>query len=293
MASTETYSEKRDFDKTPEPKPSGSNASGSEQPVFVIQKHEASTMHYDFRLEIDGALKSWAIPKGPSTDPSKKRLAIPTENHPMEYVDFEGIIPEDQYGAGTVTLHPWLSKTTDPNKPDKLVFDLDPPKDKFDLVIKGARALRKCLEDEFGLAAFVMTSGSKGLHVSSPIKPNFNFEEVRVFAEKIASYLAQKNPDEFTIEIRKDQRKGRLFLDYLRNSYAQTSVSPYSVRAIENAPVATPLEWKELSIKNLSAQSYHIKNIFNRLKHKKKLPWENFESGSKDLESSFKKIESF
>jgi len=96
------YKEKRDFEKTPEPV-SGKKDS-SKNPKFVVQKHDARKLHYDFRIEVDGVLKSWAIPKGPSTDPGQKRLAVPTEDHPLDYIDFEGVIPEGNYGAGTVIV---------------------------------------------------------------------------------------------------------------------------------------------------------------------------------------------
>ncbi len=102
MASDD-YSSKRDFSKTNEPQAGGSNSKNG-SPIFVIQKHDATNLHYDFRIEISGTLKSWSVPKGPSTDPSVKRMAIPTEDHPLAYADFEGTIPEDQYGGGTVMI---------------------------------------------------------------------------------------------------------------------------------------------------------------------------------------------
>jgi DNA ligase D-like protein (predicted 3'-phosphoesterase) len=100
--SLKAYREKRDFERTREPQ--GGERETSEKPLFVIQKHDASNLHYDFRLEVEGVLKSWAVPKGPSTDPGEKRLALPTEDHPLDYVDFEDVIPEDEYGGGTVIV---------------------------------------------------------------------------------------------------------------------------------------------------------------------------------------------
>ncbi|MBD3215013.1 MAG: DNA ligase [Candidatus Lokiarchaeota archaeon] len=99
--SLEEYKNKRKFNKTPEPK---GEIKKTDKNIFVIQKHDASNLHYDFRIELDGVLKSWAVPKGPSLNPSQRRLAVETEDHPIDYAEFEGIIPEDEYGGGYVIV---------------------------------------------------------------------------------------------------------------------------------------------------------------------------------------------
>lgn len=122
------YSQKRNFDTTVEPV--GEIKKASSELIFVVQKHAASHLHYDFRLELDGILKSWAIPKGPSMNPADKRLAIMVEDHPFDYKDFEGVIPEGSYGAGSVIV--WdngtytLADATDAKKVEnKIKSDLE------------------------------------------------------------------------------------------------------------------------------------------------------------------------
>ncbi len=118
--SLDRYAEKRTFTKTPEPGPKA--VTGRRGPLmFVIQKHAASRLHYDFRLELDGVLKSWAIPKGPSQSPSDKRLAVEVEDHPFDYGSFEGVIPEKQYGAGNAIV--WDCGVYSPDEDDEYAFD--------------------------------------------------------------------------------------------------------------------------------------------------------------------------
>lgn len=133
------YSRKRNFSKTTEPK--GNNSRKLSQ-VFLVQEHEASHHHFDFRIEIDGKLKSWAIPKGPSMKPNSKRLAILTEDHPLSYYDFEGEIPEGEYGAGKVLI--WDRGRYENKSDNKIMTSYK--QGKIDLILKG-----KKLKGEFAL----------------------------------------------------------------------------------------------------------------------------------------------
>jgi bifunctional non-homologous end joining protein LigD len=132
------YREKRNFAKTPEPRGElPPSSAGAGELRFVVQRHEATATHFDLRLEIGGVLKSWAVPKGPSLDPSVRRLALPTEDHPLEYRDFEGVIPEDEYGGGTMMI--WDRGTYEPASGDPGELEERLASGKLDVVLHGER----------------------------------------------------------------------------------------------------------------------------------------------------------
>jgi bifunctional non-homologous end joining protein LigD len=190
---------------------------------------------------------------------------------------------------GVITFHTLLSRADKIKMPDQIVFDLDPhPQGGFEAVRKTALDLRDVLE-ELGLVAFAKTSGSRGLHVVCPIKPKAGFHQTRKFAADIARYLASEKPDMLTTEQRKKRRKGRLFLDTLRNSYGHTLVAPYSLRPLPGAPVATPVSWPEVRKKSLTPDRYSLANIFRRLAQKKD-PWRAMNRHARDLTDPVKKL---
>ncbi|PVE23704.1 ATP-dependent DNA ligase [Microvirga sp. KLBC 81] len=503
MAKLASYRAKRDFTRTSEPKGKATRHKGSS---FVIQKHDASRLHYDFRLELDGVLKSWAVAKGPSLVKGEKRLAVHVEDHPLDYADFEGTIPEGQYGGGTVLvwdrgtwepegdphedydkgrltfrldgeklhgtwhlvrmakrprerqeswllikaddayartendpdileeaplsvksgrsieeiatgkaakastrkktaskkpagsskksaspakrttaakaktsdvevagiplthperllweeqgltkqelaefyagiaewllphlvnrpltlircpsgaqkkcfvqrhswagmnpaihrtmvpdnsgelevlsvrdiqgvvalvqsgvleLHVWGATLKDLDHPDRLIFDLDPGEDvDWRQVIEGALTIRERLK-ALGLESFVKTTGGKGLHVVVPVKPKAPWKDALAFTRSMAEAMAKDEPDRYTTTSIKNERQGRIFIDYLRNNREASAVAPYSTRSRPGAPVAIPIGWEELT-PDLKANGFTVMNLGGRLASLRQDPW--------------------
>jgi bifunctional non-homologous end joining protein LigD len=168
--------------------------------------------------------------------------------------------------------HIFLSRTTHPDhpdelgRPDQLVIDFDPSQAAdFDVARQAALWLRALLDGELGVTCFAKTTGGKGLHVHLPLDRKAGFDEVREFAVSLAGVLATRHPDVLTTEQRKEHRGGRVYLDVMRNAYAQTVVAPYAVRAREGATVATPLHWDEVEDKNLKPGAFTLRTIPGRL----------------------------
>ncbi len=463
--SLKKYNQKRDFKKTKEP--IGEVKSSNKKLRFVVQHHMARKEHYDFRLEFKGVLKSFAVPKGPSYNIKDKRLAVMVEDHPLNYRNFEGVIPKGEYGGGTVMIwdegywealedietgfkngsikfilygkrligkwtlvhykednwllikendsvnifndinelstsiksgrtmneialgkkivtnskkqgiierveitnpdklvfsspkitkldvalyyqkvvkrmlpyvnmrifstiscpegingkcffkkhlvtnnngigridfsnndkkkddyyyiidgggiisevqmnsyefHIWGSRVDALNSPDVLVFDLDPDEG-MDLskIRQGVKDLKSIL-DQCKLKSFLKTSGGKGYHVVVPTKKLKSWEEFREFAKNIAKLMETKWPKRYVSSVRKEKRKGKIFIDWMRNIKGATSVAPYSLRVRDGAKVSMPIRFSELD--KVKPDGITIKEAIKRLKRKD--PWEGF-----------------
>ncbi len=181
-----------------------------------------------------------------------------------------------------ITYHIGLSTQDHINQPDKMIFDLDPPDGRFDLVSKAAWAIKGVL-NHVKLDPYLMSTGSRGVHVVVPIIPDFSFNDIRALAKAVAEFVSRENNRDFTTEMEKKNRGNRVFIDYLRNAYGQTSVAPYSIRSMSGAPVATPLEWDELT-SGFNPRKYSMANIFRRLGQKED-PWKNIHSNLQPIHS--------
>ncbi|HVA44995.1 MAG TPA: DNA ligase D [Pirellulales bacterium] len=209
-----------------------------------------------------------------SASASLRRTAIQEKNKVGEYAvvdDLSGIVALVQMGV--LEIHVWGSRADDVERPDRLVFDLDPaPGIEWPRVVDAAHDVRKALHS-IDLESFVKTSGGKGLHVVVPMVRRHAWPEIKAFSKAVARRIAEAAPDLYTTNALKAQRKGRIFIDYLRNDRGATSIAPYSTRAREHAPVAVPVDWKELK-RDLRADHFNVENLPARLARLKRDPWE-------------------
>ncbi len=187
-----------------------------------------------------------------------------------------------------ITLHAWLSRQPHLDKPDRLVFDLDPPDGGFAAVRATARAVADALDD-LGMAAYVQTTGSRGLHVVTPVRGGADFDTARQFARDVAELVVADDPAHRTLEIRKKARGDRVYLDVMRNAYAQTAVAPYSVRAHPGAPVATPLDWDELDVRGMRADRFTLRDVPKRISERGD-PWAHMRRHARSLSRPWQRL---
>jgi bifunctional non-homologous end joining protein LigD len=192
-------------------------------------------------------------------------------------------------GQNTITPHVWLSRADRLRQPDRIVFDLDPaPGADFGAVRRAARQTGELLR-ELGLEPFAQVTGSKGIHVWTPLRRRATFADVRPFARAVAELLVERHPEELTLEFRKAERGGRILIDVMRNAYAQTTVPPYAVRPRPGAPVATPIAWDELSDSKLRSDRWNVKSVLRRLSAKGD-PWADIASYARGLSRAGKRL---
>lgn len=172
---------------------------------------------------------------------------------------------------GALEFHVWTSRKDALWCPDTLVFDLDPPEGRFDLARRAASWLRRVLDD-LALPAFVKLTGSKGVHVVVPLDDAATFEEAGELATRIAALMCRRHPDDLTMEFYKKDRRGRLFVDVMRNAIGATIVAPYSLRGRPGAPVSAPIAWSELDDPEVSADGIRLRGLRARLDHRGD-PW--------------------
>ncbi len=184
-------------------------------------------------------------------------------------------------GQNVVTVHVWPARADRPRAPDRVIFDLDPSTDDFAGVRVAAREVGDALR-EAGLVPYVMTSGSRGLHVVTPIRRGPEFPAVFRWAKDLADELAARAPDRLTTEFYKGKRGAPIFVDTRRNAYAQHAVAPYAVRPRDGAPVATPLRWEELDDPALRPDGWTIRTVVERLGREGD-PWKGIGASRRSL----------
>jgi bifunctional non-homologous end joining protein LigD len=251
-----------------------------DRPLTLVRCPEGYTGECFFQKHLTGSLPE-----------AVRGVMVPVKGKKEEYVaidDAAGLVSLVQMGV--LELHPWPSREDSLEHPDMLVFDLDPGEGvNWKQVVQGARDVRERLEST-GLKTFLRTSGGKGLHVVVPLSRRNTWDEFKAFAKSVADTMTQDEPDRYIATLSKAKRVGKVFIDYLRNQRGATAIASYATRRRRGAPVATPLDWDELSTRT-RPDMYNIRNIFRRLDRLKRDPWADFfttrQSITKKIRSAF------
>lgn len=194
-----------------------------------------------------------------------------SDNYPY-LKDIQGVIALVQLGV--LEIHLWNCHIDKIERPDMMIFDMDPaPRVEWKRVVNAAYFIKEQLE-QAGLTSFLKTTGGKGLHIVVPIKRLYTWNQMRDFSESFVDYLVEQKPKEFIGTMSKAKRKGKIFVDYFRNNRGSTSIAPFSTRARSGATVSTPISWEELP--RTHSDSFTIRNLPARLARLKKDPWEEF-----------------
>ena len=208
--------------------------------------------------------------KHPTTERENIQTFFDKEEEYFYITTQKGIVFQAQ--MGTIEFHPWGSKVSKLEKPDIMIFDLDPGENvSMPKLIEGVYDLKSILDD-LKLTSFLKTSGGKGYHVVVPFSSSSNWEKFNSFAKQIALLMEAKWSKKYTTNIRKKERNGKIFIDYLRNDRGSTCVAPYSLRARSGAPVSMPIFWEELE--KIAPNQINIFSAINRIKEND--PWKNF-----------------
>ena len=240
----------------------------------------------------DGAAKECFYQKhpGPGTSDILRQIPIEESSATKNYVlvdNVDGLIALVQMGS--LEIHTWGSSETQLERPDRLIFDLDPDdKVPWSKVIQSANQIREFLE-ELGLKSFVKTTGGKGLHLVVPIERRHTWPDAKEFCKSVAEAVVQADPSSYTSNLAKAARTNKIFIDYLRNARGATAVAAYSTRAKEAASVSMPLAWEELSAK-LTSDHFTIKNALQRLTKLKQDPWQALSKTRQSLTGPIKKL---
>lgn len=200
-----------------------------------------------------------------------REVTVPGFEEPYLYLtDLPGLIAMVQMGV--LEMHPWGVRVENPDRADRVIFDLDPGEGTgFGEVVRAAKEVRERLA-ALGLESFVKTTGGKGLHVVVPVEATEPWPAVKGFARRVSAEMAADSPQRYLTRISKAEREGRIFIDYLRNDPTSTAVAPYSTRSRAGAPVAMPLRWDQLT-KSLDPCDYTIRTVPAKIARQKADPW--------------------